>query len=99
MPAATPSTGRGPCRSRPKAPRPLGAVAPAGAAPAEEGGAAAEQANAAMVSVRESSSAVSDAINELAAKSGQIGAIVETITALSGQTNLLALNAAIEAAR
>jgi methyl-accepting chemotaxis protein len=39
------------------------------------------------------------AIDELAAKSEQIGAIVETITGIAGQTNLLALNAAIEAAR
>jgi methyl-accepting chemotaxis protein len=42
---------------------------------------------------------VSDAIGSLAAKSEQIGGIVETITGVSDQTNLLALNAAIEAAR
>ncbi|HEY6854304.1 MAG TPA: methyl-accepting chemotaxis protein, partial [Gemmatimonadales bacterium] len=64
-----------------------------------EGVDAAQQATAAMESVRESSSAVSQAIGELAAKSEQIGAIVQTITAISEQTNLLALNAAIEAAR
>jgi methyl-accepting chemotaxis protein len=52
-----------------------------------------------MQSVRESSASVSDAIGELAAKSGQIGAIVQTITGIAEQTNLLALNAAIEAAR
>ena len=38
-------------------------------------------------------------ITELGAKSGQIGAIVETIDDIAEQTNLLALNAAIEAAR
>jgi methyl-accepting chemotaxis protein len=42
---------------------------------------------------------VSDAIGSLAAKSEQIGGIVETITGIADQTNLLALNAAIEAAR
>jgi methyl-accepting chemotaxis protein len=66
---------------------------------AEEGVGAAEQANAAMRSVRESSEAVNGAIAELAAKSGEIGTIVQTITAIAEQTNLLALNAAIEAAR
>jgi methyl-accepting chemotaxis protein len=42
---------------------------------------------------------VSRRIAELGAKSGQIGAIVETIDDIAEQTNLLALNAAIEAAR
>ncbi len=60
---------------------------------------AAEQANGAMRSVRESSEAVTEAIGELAANSQQIGAIVQTITGIAEQTNLLALNAAIEAAR
>ncbi|MGO9904093.1 MAG: methyl-accepting chemotaxis protein [Solirubrobacteraceae bacterium] len=66
---------------------------------AQNGVGAAEQANEAMRSVRESSTAVSEAIRELAVKSEQIGAIVATITAIAEQTNLLALNAAIEAAR
>jgi methyl-accepting chemotaxis protein len=66
---------------------------------AKDGVGAAEQANRAMESVRESSEAVSAAIGELASKSGQIGAIVQTITGIAEQTNLLALNAAIEAAR
>jgi methyl-accepting chemotaxis protein len=52
-----------------------------------------------MRAVRDSSHAVTSAIGELAARSAQIGAIVETITGIAGQTNLLALNAAIEAAR
>ena len=66
---------------------------------AQDGVEAAEEANCAMRSVRESSEAVSGAIGELAAKSGQIGQIVQTITGIAQQTNLLALNAAIEAAR
>jgi methyl-accepting chemotaxis protein len=65
----------------------------------EHGVAAAQQADEAMRSVRESSEGVSAAIRELAAKSEQIGAIVATITGIAEQTNLLALNAAIEAAR
>jgi methyl-accepting chemotaxis protein len=49
--------------------------------------------------VSESSGQASQAIGELASKSEQIGAIVQTITGIAEQTNLLALNAAIEAAR
>jgi methyl-accepting chemotaxis protein len=52
-----------------------------------------------MRAVRDSSAAVTTAIRELASKSEQIGAIVQTITGIAEQTNLLALNAAIEAAR
>ena len=66
---------------------------------AQEGVQAAEQADAAMRSVRDSSKDVSDTIVELANKSEQVGQIVQTITAIAEQTNLLALNAAIEAAR
>jgi methyl-accepting chemotaxis protein len=65
----------------------------------EEGVKASEEADSAMRAVRDSSHAVTSAIGELAARSAQIGAIVETITGIAGQTNLLALNAAIEAAR
>src|ERR671930_577698 len=66
---------------------------------AQEGVGAAEQATEAMRSVRDSSESVTGAIRDLASKSDEIGAIVETITGIAGQTNLLALNAAIEAAR
>ncbi len=59
----------------------------------------ARRASEAMHAVRDSSAAVERAMASLAAKSEQIGGIVETITGIAGQTNLLALNAAIEAAR
>ncbi len=60
---------------------------------------AAVRASAAMEAVRDSSHETIAAMNELGAKSEQIGEIVRTITAIAEQTNLLALNAAIEAAR
>jgi methyl-accepting chemotaxis protein len=66
---------------------------------AREGIDAAVKANDAMSTLRASTSEITDAIRSLAAKSGEIGGIVETITGIAGQTNLLALNAAIEAAR
>src|SRR5919198_5168288 len=66
---------------------------------ARQGVDAAERADKAMRSVRDSADAVSETITQLAAKSKQIGGIVDTITGIAGQTNLLALNAAIEAAR
>jgi methyl-accepting chemotaxis protein len=66
---------------------------------ATEGVGAAAQATEAMRAVSASSESVTTAIRELAGKSDEIGAIVETITGIAGQTNLLALNAAIEAAR
>lgn len=43
--------------------------------------------------------AASTSVNELGAKSDQIGVVLEVIRTISEQTNLLALNAAIEAAR
>ena len=66
---------------------------------AQEGVGSAEQATHAMRAVSDSSQSVTTAIRDLAGKSEEIGAIVETITGIAGQTNLLALNAAIEAAR
>jgi methyl-accepting chemotaxis protein len=77
------------------------AVAVAGevADTAHTGVGAARDADAAMRVMSESSTAVSEAIRDLAEKSAQIGNIVNTITAIAAQTNLLALNAAIEAAR
>ena len=66
---------------------------------AQEGVAAADQANDAMLALRASTNEVMSAIRALSAKSDQIGGIVETITGIAAQTNLLALNAAIEAAR
>jgi methyl-accepting chemotaxis protein len=66
---------------------------------AAEGERAVDQATEGMRQMRESSSQVSATMQGLAAKSEQIGGIVDTITGIAGQTNLLALNAAIEAAR
>ena len=66
---------------------------------AEEGVATAQLASKAMEGVRESTGTITAAIRSLAAKSEQIGGIVQTITGIASQTNLLALNAAIEAAR
>jgi methyl-accepting chemotaxis protein len=66
---------------------------------AREGVEAVGQASTAMLAVRESSRATSEAITALEGKSGKIGSIVERITEIAEQTNLLALNAAIEAAR
>ena len=68
-------------------------------AAAEEGVLAAEHATDAIREVERSSAQVGTAMNGLAAKSAQIGGIVDTITGIAEQTNLLALNAAIEAAR
>ena len=76
------------------------ALAAAGAREvATEGVEAARSATEAMQTVRDSSESVAGAIRGLAAKSGEIGGIVATITGIAEQTNLLALNAAIEAAR
>jgi methyl-accepting chemotaxis protein len=66
---------------------------------AVEGTGAAADAHAAMEAVRDSSREVTDAIRDLATRSGEIVSIVETISGIADQTNMLALNAAIEAAR
>lgn len=49
--------------------------------------------------VEERVGATSDIVNELGAKSGEVGRIVSMISEIANQTNLLALNASIEAAR
>jgi methyl-accepting chemotaxis protein len=49
--------------------------------------------------VRTATEQLAERVRDLGERSGQIGAIVETIDDIAAQTNLLALNAAIEAAR
>jgi methyl-accepting chemotaxis protein len=49
--------------------------------------------------VRATTEQLAQRVRDLGKRSGQIGAIVETIDDIAAQTNLLALNAAIEAAR
>lgn len=61
--------------------------------------ATAVEATEAMQAVRDSSSALDQAVEGLQTKSEEIGGISGTITGLASQTNRLALNAAIEAAR
>ncbi|HPH95253.1 MAG TPA: methyl-accepting chemotaxis protein [Anaerolineaceae bacterium] len=52
-----------------------------------------------MDAVRTATGTLAEKVDELGVRSGQIGAIVQTIEDIASQTNLLALNAAIEAAR
>ena len=65
----------------------------------ENGIEAVDQTTAGMSRIRTAVETTATRVGELGAKSGQIGAIVETIDDIAEQTNLLALNAAIEAAR
>ncbi len=52
-----------------------------------------------MQSIKSKVGASAEKVQEMGLRSGEIGAIVETIEDIASQTNLLALNAAIEAAR
>jgi len=52
-----------------------------------------------MGQVKSTTEQLAGRVRDLGQRSGQIGAIVETIGDIAAQTNLLALNAAIEAAR
>ncbi len=87
--------------ARDSADRAEGAARAAGEArdEAHAGAGTAQHAFQAMQAVQESSSEVTGAIRDLAARSSEIVSIVETISGIAAQTNLLALNAAIEAAR
>jgi len=66
---------------------------------AERGGAVMQAAAATMEKIHAASSTVSAKMASLAARSEEIGKVVNVIQEISEQTNLLALNAAIEAAR
>jgi methyl-accepting chemotaxis protein len=65
----------------------------------DNGVVAVEETAQGMRRIREAVETTAARVADLGAKSGRIGAIVETIDAIAEQTNLLALNAAIEAAR
>lgn len=66
---------------------------------AATGGRAVEKSVESMSGIRKQTESVKSAIEQLAARSGRIGNIIEVIDDIAEQTNLLALNAAIEAAR
>ena len=66
---------------------------------AGEGQRLAAQSVEGMGRVRTATGQLAARVKELGKRSGQIGAVVETIDDIAAQTNLLALNAAIEAAR
>jgi methyl-accepting chemotaxis protein len=66
---------------------------------ADQGGAVMEAASITMEKIAAATHTVSERMNSLAQRSGEIGKVVSVIQEISEQTNLLALNAAIEAAR
>jgi methyl-accepting chemotaxis protein len=66
---------------------------------ADQGGAVMEAAASTMERIATATTSVSEKMNSLAARSEEIGKVVNVIQEISEQTNLLALNAAIEAAR
>ncbi|MBI4630676.1 MAG: CZB domain-containing protein [Chloroflexi bacterium] len=69
------------------------------ASAAADGAKVASQSGEGMARVRATTEELATRVRDLGKRSGQIGAIVETIDDIASQTNLLALNAAIEAAR
>ncbi len=75
------------------------AAAEAASSRAENGSHVVSQAITQMNTINDRVGAISEGIKTLSEKSGKIGDIVSSITAIANQTNLLALNAAIEAAR
>jgi methyl-accepting chemotaxis protein len=66
---------------------------------ADQGGAVMQAAAATMEKIAAATGTVAGKMNSLAARSEEIGKVVNVIQEISEQTNLLALNAAIEAAR
>ncbi len=71
----------------------------AAAEAARSGSRIVEETIADMSSLKARVGASADKVQEMGARSAQVGTIVETIETIASQTNLLALNAAIEAAR
>jgi methyl-accepting chemotaxis protein len=71
----------------------------ASAEAARTGAATVEETLKGMQSIKSKVDISASKVQEMGQRSGEIGAIVETIEDIASQTNLLALNAAIEAAR
>ncbi|MFH2137389.1 MAG: HAMP domain-containing methyl-accepting chemotaxis protein [Candidatus Omnitrophota bacterium] len=66
---------------------------------AQDGMKASHQAADKIIRITESANQIATVVEQLGARSQEIGRIVDVITNIADQTNLLALNAAIEAAR